>query len=262
MSGEHGIGVSKAQYLRLEQSEELIALQRDIKRAFDPRDLLNPGKIFRPTAASGLLGRPPHPGLHAFPRAARASTGDDAHVAWRVAVVAPASERTSRAARRRMRRTRPRTRGALEPVTRAHDLEHRDAYAREARGSRAPSGLVHARPGEASEVLDAAEASSSLPLRSALAGKRPTRLAAASIPSTTARFATQRAVERFERAHPGTRADAHQRVDVDRAGCLGREGGCPPSECPTTTTGSFPRARERAHDTTAGRSAWTRSSYV
>ena len=46
LSGEHGIGVSKAQYLPLEQSEDLIALQRDIKRAFDPRDLLNPGKIF------------------------------------------------------------------------------------------------------------------------------------------------------------------------------------------------------------------------
>ena len=46
LSGEHGIGVSKAPYLRLEQSEELIALQRDIKRAFDPKELLNPGKIF------------------------------------------------------------------------------------------------------------------------------------------------------------------------------------------------------------------------
>jgi glycolate oxidase len=46
LSGEHGIGVSKAQYLPLEQSAELIALQRDIKRAFDPKDLLNPGKIF------------------------------------------------------------------------------------------------------------------------------------------------------------------------------------------------------------------------
>ena len=46
LSGEHGIGVSKAQYLPLEQSDELIALQRDIKRAFDPKDLLNPGKIF------------------------------------------------------------------------------------------------------------------------------------------------------------------------------------------------------------------------
>ncbi len=49
LSGEHGIGVSKAAYLPLEQSPELIALQRDIKRAFDPKDLLNPGKIF-PTA--------------------------------------------------------------------------------------------------------------------------------------------------------------------------------------------------------------------
>jgi glycolate oxidase len=46
LSGEHGIGVSKAQYLPLEQSEELIALQKDIKRAFDPKGLLNPGKIF------------------------------------------------------------------------------------------------------------------------------------------------------------------------------------------------------------------------
>ena len=46
LSGEHGIGVSKAAYLPLEQSEDLIALQRDLKRVFDPRDLLNPGKIF------------------------------------------------------------------------------------------------------------------------------------------------------------------------------------------------------------------------
>jgi glycolate oxidase len=46
LSGEHGIGVTKAQYLPLEQSEALIDLQKDIKRAFDPRGLLNPGKIF------------------------------------------------------------------------------------------------------------------------------------------------------------------------------------------------------------------------
>jgi glycolate oxidase len=46
LSGEHGIGVSKAPYLRLEQSEELINLQRRIKQVFDPKDLLNPGKIF------------------------------------------------------------------------------------------------------------------------------------------------------------------------------------------------------------------------
>jgi glycolate oxidase len=46
LSGEHGIGVSKARYLALEQSDELIALQRDLKRVFDPKELLNPGKIF------------------------------------------------------------------------------------------------------------------------------------------------------------------------------------------------------------------------
>lgn len=46
LSGEHGIGVLKAAYLPLEQSPELIALQQDLKRVFDPSGLLNPGKIF------------------------------------------------------------------------------------------------------------------------------------------------------------------------------------------------------------------------
>jgi len=46
LSGEHGIGVTKAEFLPLEQSSELIALQRDLKRVFDPKELLNPGKIF------------------------------------------------------------------------------------------------------------------------------------------------------------------------------------------------------------------------
>jgi glycolate oxidase len=46
LTGEHGIGVSKAPYLALEQSAELIALERDLKRVFDPKGLLNPGKIF------------------------------------------------------------------------------------------------------------------------------------------------------------------------------------------------------------------------
>jgi glycolate oxidase len=46
LSGEHGIGVLKAPYLSLEQSPELITLQRDLKRVFDPQGLLNPGKIF------------------------------------------------------------------------------------------------------------------------------------------------------------------------------------------------------------------------
>ncbi len=46
LSGEHGIGVAKAAYMPLEQSPALIRLQQDIKRVFDPKGLLNPGKIF------------------------------------------------------------------------------------------------------------------------------------------------------------------------------------------------------------------------
>jgi len=46
LSGEHGIGVLKAPYLSMEQSPELIALQRKIKDVFDPKHILNPGKIF------------------------------------------------------------------------------------------------------------------------------------------------------------------------------------------------------------------------
>jgi glycolate oxidase len=46
LSAEHGIGILRAPYLPLEQSPRLIGLQRDLKRTFDPRGLLNPGKIF------------------------------------------------------------------------------------------------------------------------------------------------------------------------------------------------------------------------
>jgi glycolate oxidase len=46
LSGEHGIGLSKQAYLPMEQSLDLIRLQQDLKKAFDPRGLLNPGKIF------------------------------------------------------------------------------------------------------------------------------------------------------------------------------------------------------------------------
>jgi glycolate oxidase len=46
LTGEHGIGVLKAPYLPLEQAPELIALQERIKSLFDPRGILNPGKIF------------------------------------------------------------------------------------------------------------------------------------------------------------------------------------------------------------------------
>jgi glycolate oxidase len=46
ISGEHGIGFSKAPFLPIELSPEEIALMKRVKAAFDPLGLLNPGKIF------------------------------------------------------------------------------------------------------------------------------------------------------------------------------------------------------------------------
>jgi glycolate oxidase len=46
LSGEHGIGIAKAQYMAWEQSAEVIGWQKRLKRLWDPQNLLNPGKIF------------------------------------------------------------------------------------------------------------------------------------------------------------------------------------------------------------------------
>jgi glycolate oxidase len=46
LTGEHGVGVLKAPYLHLEQSPELIDWQKRVKALFDPKGVLNPGKIF------------------------------------------------------------------------------------------------------------------------------------------------------------------------------------------------------------------------
>ena len=46
ITGEHGIGFAKRQYLGIELSPATIALMRQVKAAFDPEGLLNPGKIF------------------------------------------------------------------------------------------------------------------------------------------------------------------------------------------------------------------------
>ena len=46
ISGEHGIGFSKAPFLNIELSDDEIALMKRVKHAFDPLGILNPGKIF------------------------------------------------------------------------------------------------------------------------------------------------------------------------------------------------------------------------
>ncbi|MFF3997894.1 FAD-binding oxidoreductase [Streptomyces cyaneofuscatus] len=46
ITGEHGVGVLKKEWLARELGETGIELQRGIKAAFDPLGLLNPGKLF------------------------------------------------------------------------------------------------------------------------------------------------------------------------------------------------------------------------
>ena len=44
-TGEHGIGQGKMKYMAAEHGEPALAAMRAIKRAFDPLDIMNPGKI-------------------------------------------------------------------------------------------------------------------------------------------------------------------------------------------------------------------------
>jgi glycolate oxidase len=46
ITGEHGIGLSKAAYLPMELGPETISAMKRIKHALDPNNILNPGKIF------------------------------------------------------------------------------------------------------------------------------------------------------------------------------------------------------------------------
>ena len=45
LSGEHGIGISKAEFMDIAFNEDEINLFKKIKQAFDPKGILNPGKM-------------------------------------------------------------------------------------------------------------------------------------------------------------------------------------------------------------------------
>ena len=53
LSAEHGVGIARTEYMRDQLGDELLEVMREIKRAFDPKNVFNPGKIF----AMGRHGR-------------------------------------------------------------------------------------------------------------------------------------------------------------------------------------------------------------
>jgi len=46
LSGEHGIGIAKLPYIDMEIKEREMRLMKDVKRLIDPKNIMNPGKIF------------------------------------------------------------------------------------------------------------------------------------------------------------------------------------------------------------------------
>jgi glycolate oxidase subunit GlcD len=71
LTGEHGVGIEKREYMPImHTSAELMAMW-DIKQVFDPDNLLNPGKIFPPSADASVpfagYADPPAPAAAALP---------------------------------------------------------------------------------------------------------------------------------------------------------------------------------------------------
>ena len=46
LSAEHGVGIARTEYMRDQLGDQLLEVMREIKRAFDPKNIFNPGKIF------------------------------------------------------------------------------------------------------------------------------------------------------------------------------------------------------------------------
>ncbi|MGI6686719.1 MAG: FAD-linked oxidase C-terminal domain-containing protein [Bacillota bacterium] len=47
LSGEHGIGITKRDYIKDALGEVGVSALKAVKQAFDPKGILNPGKIWR-----------------------------------------------------------------------------------------------------------------------------------------------------------------------------------------------------------------------
>jgi glycolate oxidase len=65
ITGEHGVGVEKRDYLPAMFAAEEIACLKRIRSAFDPKGIANPGKMFPEKGAPALV----HAGLHPLEKA-------------------------------------------------------------------------------------------------------------------------------------------------------------------------------------------------
>ena len=52
LSGEHGVGTAKRDYVAMELAPEVLRLMHGVKRVFDPQGILNPGKTLPPESTS------------------------------------------------------------------------------------------------------------------------------------------------------------------------------------------------------------------
>jgi D-lactate dehydrogenase (cytochrome) len=58
ITGEHGVGMGKREYLVREHGEAAVDAMRSLKHALDPNDTLNPGKVFPETVDGGRVQAP------------------------------------------------------------------------------------------------------------------------------------------------------------------------------------------------------------
>lgn len=65
LSGEHGIGLLKKQFMELDLGKEQIELMRRIKSAIDPEGIMNPGKIFPDPGGIDAFALPSSPAADA-----------------------------------------------------------------------------------------------------------------------------------------------------------------------------------------------------
>ena len=72
LTGEHGVGVEKRDLMETMFDEDDLAQQQRVKCAFDPTQILNPGKVFPKLHRCAELGRVHvHKGEHRFPELPR-----------------------------------------------------------------------------------------------------------------------------------------------------------------------------------------------